>query len=194
MELLNYSLKNKNAEYISRLILDNSLNLDMLLQGLEEEPNWIEDNVNGEITYSTLFELLETGYSNQKCGIFITYIIEIVKGNVIDDIIFEKIYCYPHKDIREQLLVSLAHKKLKENQLRRLCDEAISFECYYELAILYYTANIYAPEILECFIEEILKSKYAYIVEEVARELVDYHVASSKKKYEYIIGVIDQNS
>lgn len=192
MELLNCSLKDKDVEYVARMILDNSLNLDTFLQVLDEDPNWVEDNINGEITDSTLLGIIEAGYCNRKCGIFLTYIIEIVEGNDIDDLIFEKILCYPYDDIRESLLISLAHKTLKENQLRRLCDEGISFECFYELAILYYTESKYTLEILESFIEKVFKSKYSYIVEEMVTELVDYYVASSKIKYDYILSVVNK--
>lgn len=194
MELLNFSLKNKDAESFARLILANSLNANTFIQVLDENPNWIEDNINGEISHPTLMEIVRAGYRDQKYGILLTHIIELVDGKEIDDLIFRKMFFYPYEDIRQRLLISLAHKKLTENQLRQLCNEAISFECYYELAILYYTKIEYNQERLEKFVEEVAKSKYSYILEDMVKELVECHIASDKMKYEYILGAVDKYS
>ena len=190
MELLNCSLKDKSIEYISRLILDKLIDLDIFLQLLDDNPDWIEDNISGEITYSTLSEIIEVGYTDQKYGMFLTYIIELIEGCIIDDFMFDKIVFYPYNDIKEKMLISLAHKSLKENQLCRLCDLEISFECYFELAILYYTESEYQLETLKRFIGRVLESRYSYIIKELVMELKEHHVTSSKIKYEYIIGKV----
>ena len=190
MELLNCFLKDKSLENISRIILDQLIDVDVFLQLLDDNPNWIEDNINGEITYPTLLKIIGVAYTDQRYGLFLTYIIEIIEGSFIDDFMFNKIIFYPYEDMKERMLISLAHKPLKENQLRCLCDLEISFECYFELAILYYTESGYSLETLKRFIGRILESRYAYIIKELVAELKEYHVASEKMKYEYIIKML----
>ncbi len=50
---------------------------------------------------------------------------------------------YPNESVREEFEVSLAHKKLTEQQLLALCESRNTFECYFELAALYYENNEY---------------------------------------------------
>ncbi len=192
MELLKYFLKNKSLEQIAKMILEVPAILDVFLLMLEKNPDWLEENVSGRISSSTLLELLERSYDSQKHSEFLTYLIEPVNGNDINDLIFEKILSHPDNDIKEKLLISLSHKKLKENHLRCLCNEGIVFECYFELAILYYTKGIYAMDIFTSFMKNFLECKYSYMAEELITELLSYYVASDREKYEYIVDLKNQ--
>ena len=116
-------------------------------------------------------------------------IIDVVDGDCINDLTFEKILIYPQLCVREKMLISLAHKKLNENQLRSLCDVGIAFECYFELAILYYTEKRYKLETLKAFIQEFSKCKYSYMLDELIFELTNYYIASEEMKCEYINGI-----
>ena len=186
MELLNFSQKNKSAEHLARLIFGGLINIDDFLDMLDEDPDWLEDNIRGEISQTTLLKIIETSYNNQQYRTFLTYIIDIIDGTDINGLVFVRIFHYPNTEIKEGLLISLAHKKLKENQLRCLCTEEIAFECYFELVILYYTEKSYTKKKLEEFIEEFRNCKYSYMYRELLSELAENHVASNKTKYEYI--------
>ena len=67
-----------------------------------------------------------------------------------------------------------------------LCNYGRYFECYFELAILYYVSKDYSLEKLEAFIEEFSKCKFSYMLEELLNELLEYHQASHWLKKEYI--------
>ena len=194
MESLNYSLKGKDIEYIISEIINNSLNIDNFLQILDNDSNWIEDNIRGEISHSTLAKIVEASYNNKKYSTLLSYIIEIINGDVIDDFVFEKIINHPNKHIKNRVLISLAHKKLKENQLRYLCNTGIAFECYFELAILYYTENKYSLKSLKDFIREFSKSKYSYMREELIFELANYYMASNSEKCEHIKDLMQKSN
>lgn len=190
MELTNSSLEPKDAESFVRKILNKSINVEAILQVIDEDPNWIEDNISGEISRSTLLEMLEFGSKNKNYNKLLISTIDIIEGKTIDDLVFKTILHYPNNDLRDRMLISLAHKKLKESQLRQLCNMAVSFECFFELAITYYTDRKYPLKSLKDFIEEIANGKYAYIVEDLAAELANFHIASSKTKYAYVVRIL----
>jgi hypothetical protein len=70
MESLKYSLKDKDAEGIASMILDNSIDLEDVLFFFDKNPNWIEDNTEGKISYSTLSKIIDRSNHNQKYGVF----------------------------------------------------------------------------------------------------------------------------
>ena len=189
MELLNFFLKTRELENIGRMVLDSVENLEYILLILDKDPDWLENNSNREISCLTLLRIIERGYHSQKYESFLTYIIDVVDGDCINDLTFEKILIYPQLCVREKMLISLAHKKLNENQLRSLCDVGIAFECYFELAILYYTEKRYKLETLKAFIQEFSKCKYSYMLDELIFELTNYYIASEEMKCEYINGI-----
>lgn len=76
-----------------------------------------------------------------------TCIIDTIPESVIDDFVCEEILCYPDENMRVKMLVSIAHKSLSESQLQPLCNLGFSFECYFELAILYYVESKYPLQV-----------------------------------------------
>ncbi len=190
MELSNYSLEDRSAEYIGKMILNNSENIDLILEQLKEDPNWIEDNITGEITKSTLLRLLRKNFDGNDYDVLLTCIIDIIPETAVDDLVFEEILSYPDEDARLKMLVSLAHKRLSERQLQSLCRQGFSFECYFELAILYYVESKYPLQLLKDFVEDsFLHCSYSYMMEELVDELIRTHSASDEMKREYIEGI-----
>lgn len=99
---------------------------------------------------------------------------------------------HPNEDTRQQLIINLSHKRLTEVQLRILCDEQPAFECFFELAILYYAENEHSLENLAAFVDEFARSKYSYLLPELISELTADHTASSEDKYEYLLKLTEK--
>lgn len=186
MELFNISLKNENLDILINRILNGDIRVEKFLSFLRKNQNFFEENVAGEIEKSTLIKILEKGNKNREYGKLLVNLIDIIDEKVIDDVVFEKIIFFSNKEIRESLIVSLVHKKLTEQQMLYLCNYGRYFECYFELAILYYVSKDYSLEKLEAFIEEFSKCKFSYMLEELLNELLEYHQASHWLKKEYI--------
>ena len=186
MELFNISLKNENLDILINRILNGDIRVEKFLSFLRKNQNFFEENVAGEIEKSTLIKILEKGNKNRDYGKLLVNLIDIIDEKVIDDVVFEKIIFFSNKEIRESLIVSLVHKKLTEQQMLYLCNYGRYFECYFELAILYYVSKDYSLEKLEAIIEEFSKCKFSYMLEELLNELLEYHQASHWLKKEYI--------
>ncbi len=111
--------------------------------------------------------------------------IDLVDGCDINDEIFVQLMQVPDTEAQAHYELSLAHKALSESQLHELCARGTWFECFFELAILYYT-KAYPLEKLQDFVEMFHKSKYAYLREELLGELKNCWEASSEEKRAYV--------
>ena len=186
MALLNFSPKSNNFESLVRKSLNDEGNLNKLLQILDTNPNWLEENIRGEISSGTLMEIISLSYQSEKYSLLLVNIIDFIEESNINNQIFFQMVRHPNCQMRDALQISLAHKKLNEEQLRYLCNQEIAFECYFELAILYYIEKVYTIEILKTFIEEFKRCKYSYMMDDLIEELTKYYDASTVEKYEYI--------
>lgn len=191
MVSLNFSPKGHDLESYLSCILDKTLAPESFLNILESEPNWIENNSNSLVSDKILNEFVCASYKKHELGVVLTEVMDAVGVASISDLVFDAIMRHPDENIRQLLLISLSHKSLRENQLRSLCDEQICFECFFELAILYYTRAEYPIDKFSTFVDEFAKSKYSYLLVELISELMDCYTASSDKKRNYLLKLKD---
>lgn len=191
MVSLNFSPKGHDLESYLRCILDKTLAPESFLNILESKQNWIENNSNSLVSDKILNEFVCASYKKHELGVVLAEVMDAVGVASISDLVFDAIMRHPDENIRQLLLISLSHKSLRENQLRSLCDEQICFECFFELAILYYTRAEYPIDKFSTFVDEFAKSKYSYLLVELISELMDCYTASSDKKRNYLLKLKD---
>lgn len=193
MGLLNFSLKNHDLEHLCNWILEYEEIFNEFLEIIKENPDWVEENTNCIVSSSMLLKIIKSSLDNKKYSYLLISIVDVVDDSCINEQVFEMLIYFPDTDIRGILQVSLAHKKLTENQLVLLCQEETTFECFFELASLYYEDSIYDIEKLKAFIENFRKCKYSYMIENLLTELVDYYEASTIEKYKFIAGLLTEH-
>lgn len=184
------SLANNSLGFNLNLVMDNSMYIKILLKNLKKNPNWIEDNLIGDIESDTLLKFLRASCRRRKYRIIMPDVIELANASAFNEEVFDFVLHYPEKTLRDELLISLCHKKLKEDQLIVLCEQEISFECYFELAILYYSNTKYQIEDLMRVITTFHNSKYSYMKKELLMDIWSNYIASSPEKDKYIIGLL----
>ncbi len=87
-------------------------------------------------------------------------------------------------------MISLSHKRLTEAQLRTLCGEQTAFECFFELAMLYYAEKEHSLEKFAAFVDEFARGRFSYMLPELVSELTSGCTASSEDKHEYLLKLI----
>ena len=75
-------------------------------------------------------------------------------------------------------------------QLKQLCILDVAWECYYTLAIRYYTDVGYSTEILKGIIMQFGKSKFSYFMSDMITELHERHVASDRDKGQLVAAML----
>ena len=137
MESSNTSRKTDDLNVICKRILNKESVLNEYYQKKLDNPDWFEENTAGYVKNQHLDEMIERSYLDEKLCYILQKIVDVIDNN-LDEKIFDKLFKYPNKNIRDYFCMSLSHKMLNEMQLLRLCEPGITFECYFELAILYY--------------------------------------------------------
>ena len=113
-------------------------------------------------------------------------IIEIIAPENISDEIFDKLFNYPVKSCKDKFLISLSHKRLSEKQLLALCHTECAFECFFELATLYYEDCKYSYEVFSEFIFMFKNCRYSELFDDLLEELLSSGNPSNKEKYIFL--------
>ena len=111
---------------------------------------------------------------------------ETTSDSSITDIVFERLMEFPISDERCTLLIILSHKKLSEKQLLSLCDAGCAFECFFELAALYYTNSKFSSCVFKDFLLKFLQGKFSEMFNDLIYELSNYCEASNMQKREIL--------
>lgn len=153
---------------------------------LKCNPDWIQEKCFGNVTPNTLINLIDLSIKNQKAIPILEQILETVSDSSITDTVFERLMEFPISDARCTLLIILSHKKLSEKQLLSLCDVGCAFECFFELAALYYTNSKFSSRIFEDFLLKFLQCKFSEMFNDLIFELSNDFEASNMRKKEIL--------
>ena len=103
--------------------------------GLEEYQ--IFKNIDGIIRADILNEIIDYSISHKCIRNVLRDILEYCNHSSVTPEIFDKIAKYPHKKMRKDLLISLAHCSLSIYQLWYICKKNICFEAFAQLLDIY---------------------------------------------------------
>lgn len=181
---------NNDLELTARSLLDGTLAPEALERSIESDPCWTEKNLGSPISAETLTQLVLASYENRRLCPVLPELTDAVGAAAISDAVFDAMLRHPDEDTRQQLIISLSHKRLTEAQLRILCDEQAAFECFFELAIQYYTGKEHSLEKFAAFLGDFARGKYSYMLPELISELTSDCAASSEDKHEYLLKLI----
>lgn len=186
MELYHIFQEPIELELLVENIISNKKNLDFLIRMIDKNPDYIEEKCVGTINEQLLIELISLGIKFPESKYLIIAIIDFVDEACITNSVFNKLCNFPCTDTKESFIISLSHKKLSESQLIYLCRIGITFECYFELACLYYTNKQYSIEKLSKFLHDFHEGSYGDMYAELINELYKCYNSSDKLKKEYI--------
>lgn len=153
---------------------------------LKCNPDWIQEKCFGNVTPNNLIDLIDLSIKNQKAIPILEQILETTSDSSITDTVFERLMEFPISDARCTLLIILSHKKLSEKQLLSLCDAGYAFECFFELAALYYTNSKFSFCVFENFLLKFSQCKFSEMFNDLIYELSNYYEASNMQKREIL--------
>lgn len=186
MALSKFFQKDIDIDYFCEKVLGNKITI--LISGLllKCNPDWIQENCFGNVTPNNLIDLIDLSIKNQKAIPILEQILETTSDSSITDIVFESLMEFPISDARCTLLIILSHKKLSEKQLLSLCDAGYAFECFFELAALYYTNSKFSFCVFENFLLKFSQCKFSEMFNDLIYELSNYYEASNMQKREIL--------
>lgn len=137
-----------------------------------KDPEWIRDHCYGGIKEEIFQRLINSSLYNKNMGELLEAIVEVVNAKSITNAIFQQLYHYPVNCVRKSFWISLSHKKgMTESQLKDLCTTNYTFECFFELAELYYKNKKYTVETFSCFLNDFRMGLYADMYTDMLQEL-----------------------
>ncbi len=167
-------------------VLRNENELMSSIKRLSYEPDWIIDNYFGTVDENVLIHIISLADTGRFCESIVLAIFDAVTDSSITDNIIDKVFSIESEILKEQILIILSHKHLSENQLIKLCETKLTFECYYELASLYYSKKEFSVQILKDFLESFKKSLFSEQYNELIEELLYRYHASNESKKTYV--------
>jgi hypothetical protein len=81
---------------------------------------------------------------------------------------------------------------MNEYQLSKLCELDYAWECYYELAIKYYSGREYSLMDIENLFTRFSLSAYSYMKDDLVNELIFANIPSDMGKYDFVVEIIDE--
>lgn len=155
-----------------------------------EDPEWIRDHCYGGIKKETFQRLINNSLHNKNTGELLEAIVEVVDAKSITNIIFQQLYHYPVNCARKSFWISLSHKKgMTESQLKDLCATNYTFECFFELAKLYYKNKGYSVETFSCFLDNFRKGLYSDMYDDMLQELKQTKTKDKEKRVSLLLEI-----
>ena len=152
---------------------------------LKEDPNYLEGCTDTNIPESDLCELILLAQRDKNTARYLPNIVDSVADAAITRRVFELLFHFPKKHIRDSLIVSLSHKTLDIASLAELCETNTCFECYFTWIMELYRDPCATCEELSRAIDRFLACPFSYMAKEVyqeTRELdKDYEVSAEKQ-------------
>lgn len=149
---------------------------------LKVNPDWLTQNYSGDIPEAILLGFIDVSCNSLIVQKTLSSLIDVVQPECITDKVFKKIINYPDINTRELLITCMAHKKLTEAQLIQLCDVGSEFECFFELALLYYRDDNYSVDLLAELLKKFKNSRFGYMYSELLDELFYCEIFTEKKQ------------
>ena len=172
------------SNFIQTVLFDGGISAAQN-KSLKEDPNYLEGCTDTSIPESDLCELVLLAQRDKKTARYLPNIVDSVDDTAITRRVFELLFHFPKKHIRDSLLVSLSHKTLDIASLAELCETNTCFECYFTWIMELYRDPCATCEELNCAIDRFLACPFSYMAKEVyqeTRELdKDYEVGAEKR-------------
>jgi hypothetical protein len=127
-----------------------------------------------------------------KLRVLLVQVVDALEGKDIKNNRFEKLLHYKIKSLRMDIWTALCHKKMNEYQLSKLCELDYAWECYYELAIKYYSGREYSLMDIENLFTRFSLSAYSYMKDDLVNELIFANIPSDMGKYDFVVEIIDE--
>lgn len=148
---------------------------------LSANPDWLEENCTAVLSEELLVKLVRLGKKDGAYASVIEQFVDYATPDAITDSVFQDLLSFP-EGLRESMVVCLSHKSLRSKQLEVLCAANVTFECYYELAILQYRNPEYDVSALKATIEAFRASKFAEQLPVLLKEIAMYSTDSVEKQ------------
>ena len=183
MGLLHFFQRDRKLSSLCANLLQNPIWYMISILSLRNNADWIMENYDTSVPEDVLIKFIEK-YSLKKRDIVFREVIDHIDATSINNNVFYKLVNIANPEVREAVIVSLCHKQLQENQLVYLCDVGTQFECFFELAILYYTKEEHAISLLEDVLSQMRNGPFGYMYTDLLQELTNDFSAScyAKKK------------
>lgn len=160
---------------------------------LRNNPDWITDNCTDLLQEDILLRLIDLSCEDKRYTVLLNAVVDVLDGKSVTDKAFYKLVSFPNNSVAESLKISLAHKTLSESQLLVLCSDESIFECFFELAILYYKSPNCDFEKFRNFLDTFSSGKFSYLYEELLLELSGVKTLD-EKKLDWIVQQIQGNT
>lgn len=158
-----------------------------------EDSEWIRDHCYGRIKKETFQRLINSSLHNKNTGELLEAIVEVVDAKSITNAIFQQLYYYPVNCVRKNFWISLSHKKgMTESQLKDLCATNYTFECFFELAELYYKNKKYSVDTFSCFLDDFRMGLYAGMYADMLQELKQITTQNKAKRARLLLEISKQ--
>lgn len=182
MVLSIFSKKSIDVNKFSKNVIKSNVYSFVVNVLLKIYPDWAETKLTGEIDNDLLRNFIDLSADNPRYNRIVYTIIDTKLGDNIPDDLFDRIVNFHDYETRLNLIISLSHKSLSEKQLIYLCNIGMTFECFFELASLYYTDMSFSDRTLLRFLKSFQLTKYSEMYKELLLELQNRYVASDALK------------
>ncbi len=187
MGLFVFFRKHMDINVFCRCILDNKITLFVSSLFLEKHPDWVGERCFGNVNVDILIQLIDLGLEDARAFPALEQILEAASESSMTDMVLERILKFPVLEKRQIFLIALFHKKLTEKQLLLLCDTVCAFECFFELASLYYTDSKYSLNVFSDFLFKFSQCKFSEMLNDLIYELLNCYTPSSQEKKEFVV-------
>ena len=177
-----YNISKNRLENLCVELTSNIAKQWQVYRKCKKNPDWIENNFIGEISEPIFCCFISKSNKNFLLRSILPYIVDCVIDESITDKIFSLLFSYEHDRMKEQMLISLAHKHLPVHMLKKLCETNKCFECYFELIIRIYKEDSTSADDVKEVMEYFLKSPFSEMIKELLSEMNALNVTNVSKK------------
>ena len=142
----------------------------------------IEEHFEGIISERIFLKYISYSVDKLFLRTFLSSFVDAMESSFITDEIFTALFNYPKEQNREQIIISLSHKALSKQQLKKLCETNQCFECYFEYVISVYLSEITTKEDVREAIAMFLASPFAKLKSDLQNELKTIECTNPAKK------------
>lgn len=149
---------------------------------IRRNPNWIAENYGQYLDETVFCEFIDASIERSDLRGVLEAVVDHVNASCVTDKVFKKLINFQCRSIKKRMIVSLAHKTLSEPQLIDLCNIGTEFECFFELARLYYMSTKHSLGILVKFLENFCSnSQFSYMYQDLICEMYMLKAGTSEK-------------
>lgn len=192
MRLPLYSTLNSSISSLCDVIVNSRIAACKCCIMLKRNPDWVSRCFCGNIEEPVFLRLIDRSTKSKLMQDLFVSIVDAADAECITDRVFRTLTAFPKTSTREKIIISLSHKKLSEPQLLFLCNIGTEFECFFELAIIYYTEKFYSFDHMSAFFEKFKNGSFGYMYSELLTELLENYKASDEEKRMLVLAELSE--